>query len=518
MTLIQWLLFALAIQLIHGLGTWKLYKNAGLAPWIAFVPVYNAVGLMKIINRPWWWTILLFIPVVNLIMFPVVWVETARSFGKNTSTDTALAIFSLGFYNFYLNYGLDLKYIENRDLKARTGFGDWVSSILFAIVAATVVHTYFMQPFTIPTSSLEKTLLVGDFLFVSKFHYGARVPITAVSAPMVHDTVPVLGVKSYSSKFELPYMRLPGFQTIKNNDIVVFNWPVDTLFNMYKKADKKYYKPVDKRTNYVKRCVGIPGDSLEIRNGYVYINGKQNNLPDRAKLQFSYTITFKNISSYQQAIDILKRYDITDGLGQDPNTKEIFIQATEEAVSKAKNHPNIENITMRRAQKGDRDPSIFPNHINYNWNNDFMGPFYIPEAGKTVALDTEVLPLYKRIITEYEGHDLKVIDDTIYIDEQEVNTYTFDKDYYWMMGDNRHNSLDARAWGFVPFDHVVGKPVFIWMSIDSNAKGLDKFRWERFFTTVSGEGEPKSYLIHFLIALGLYWGLSKWRKHKKNNA
>ena len=313
-------------------------------------------------------------------------------------------------------------------------------------------------------------------------------------------------------------MRLPGFQTIKNNDIVVFNWPVDTLFNMYKKADKKYYKPIDKRTNYVKRCVGIPGDSLEIRNGYVYINGKQNNLPDRAKLQFSYTITFKNISSYQQAIDILKRYDITDGLGQDPNTKEIFIQATEEAVSKAKNHPNIESITMRRAQKGDRDPSIFPNHINYNWNNDFMGPFYIPEAGKTVALDTNVLPLYKRIITEYEGHNLKVIDDTIYIDEQEVNTYTFDKDYYWMMGDNRHNSLDARAWGFVPFDHVVGKPVFIWMSIDSKAKGLDKFRWERFFTTVSGEGEPKSYLIHFLIALGLYWGFSKWRKHKKNNA
>ena len=252
---------------------------------------------------------------------------------------------------------------------------------------------------------------------------------------------------------------------------------------MYKKADKKYYKPIDKRTNYVKRCVGIPGDSLEIRNGYVYINGKQNNLPDRAKLQFSYTITFKNISSYQQAIDILKRYDITDGLGQDPNTKEIFIQATEEAVSKAKNHPNIEISPCVMLKE--IATFYFPNHINYNWNNDFMGPFYIPEAGKTVALDTYVLPLYKRIITEYEGHDLKVIDDTIYIDEQEVNTYTFDKDYYWMMGDNRHNSLDARAWGFVPFDHVVGKPVFIWMSIDSNAKGLDKFRWERFFTTVS---------------------------------
>src|SRR5210317_1787895 len=217
MTLMQWFIFFLLIQGIHGLGTWKLYIKAGRQAWEAFIPVYNAVILMKIINRPWWWTVLLFLPIVNLIMFAVVWVETARSFGKNSNIDTLLAVVSLGFYNFYLNYFADLEYVKDRSLHPKTDLGDWVSSILFAIVAATIVHTYFIQPFTIPTSSLEKTLLVGDFLFVSKFHYGARIPMTTVAAPMVHDTLPILNSKSYlyddkkgsnswKNKLQFPYM------------------------------------------------------------------------------------------------------------------------------------------------------------------------------------------------------------------------------------------------------------------------------------------------------------------------
>ena len=197
MTWTQWFIFILIIQVIHGLGTWKLYIKAGRRAWEAFVPVYNGIILLKIINRPWWWIILLFLPIVNLIMLPVVWVETARSFGKNTTLDTVLAVVTLGFYNYYLNYIADVNYIEDRSLLPNTSGGDWLSSILFAIVAATIVHTYFMQPFTIPSSSLEKSLLVGDFLFVSKFHYGARVPMTTVGAPMVHDTIPVLNKKSY---------------------------------------------------------------------------------------------------------------------------------------------------------------------------------------------------------------------------------------------------------------------------------------------------------------------------------
>ena len=269
MTGYQWFVFFLIVQIIHFLGTWKLYVAAGRKAWEAGIPIYNAIVLMKIINRPTWWTILLFVPVVNLMMLAVIWVETLRSFGKNTTLDTFLGVATLGFYIYYVNYTQKLKYITDRSLKPKNVVADTVSSVIFALVVATIVHTYVMQPFQIPTASLEKSLLVGDFLFVSKFHYGARPQMTAIAFPMVHDTMPLLNKKSYLSWPQYPYMRLPGFQKIHNNDIVVFNWPADTLFNMYKPADKRYDKPVDKKTNYVKRCVGIPGDSLSIKSGIV---------------------------------------------------------------------------------------------------------------------------------------------------------------------------------------------------------------------------------------------------------
>ncbi|MDG2279169.1 MAG: signal peptidase I, partial [Flavicella sp.] len=301
MTFTAWLVVILVIQGIHFLGTWKLYQKAGRKPWEAIVPIYNGIVLMQIINRPKWWVILLFIPVINLIMFPVVWVETSRSFGKNSTIDTVLSIFSLGFYAYYLNYAADVTYIEDRSLTPKTEVGEWTSSILFAIVAATLVHTYVMQPYTIPTSSLEKSLLVGDFLFVSKFHYGAKTPTSLIAAPMVHDTLPFVKKKSYVynddpndknsflNKFQLPYFRLPGFQDIKRNEIVVFNWPADTVRQFFTQ-DRKFAKPIDKKSNYVKRCVGIAGDSLEIRDGHIFINGERSILPERAKPQFYYTV------------------------------------------------------------------------------------------------------------------------------------------------------------------------------------------------------------------------------------
>jgi signal peptidase I len=193
MTYTQWLLFFIAIQIIHFLGTWKLYVKAGRKAWEALVPIYNGVVLMQIINRPKWWVILLFIPVVNLLMFLVIWIETIRAFRFYKKIDSALVILTLGFYIYYINYATDATYNANRSIKPRSELGEWISSITFAIIAATLVHTYFMQPFTIPTSSLEKTLLIGDYLFVSKFHYGARVPSTVISAPMVHDTLPFIG-------------------------------------------------------------------------------------------------------------------------------------------------------------------------------------------------------------------------------------------------------------------------------------------------------------------------------------
>ena len=557
----QWIIFFFIIQLLHGLATWKLYIKAGRKAWEAFVPVYNAVIL--IINRPWWWTILLFLPIVNLILFPVVWVETARSFNKNSTQDTFLAIILLGFYNFYLSYGAkDLKYRENRSLHPLTELGDWVSSILFAVVAATIVHTYFIQPFVIPTSSLEKTLLVGDFLFVSKVNYGARTPQTTVAVPMIHDAVPGTTIPSYIKKPQLPYFRLPALEEIEHNDIVVFNWPVDTLVDINNPYGEVRYKPVDKKTNYVKRCVGLPGDSLSIKEGYVYINGKKNELPDRAKLQFFYTVILKNnvsqefldqygITEYTRVFQLKKSIfenekiqqyikanginltvvsddgdmvafkgnvsqDMYDKLKINFSDKALNINLTEELATKIKSNPNV--VSLKKDLSTQPENDIFPRTPEYSWNKDEFGPIYIPQAGKTVDLNLEVLPLYKRIITAYEGNTVDVKGNQIIINGEVANTYTFKQDYYWMMGDNRHNSQDARMWGYVPFDHVVGKPVFVWMSWDSNGKGLDKIRWNRLFTTVGGEGKPTSYFIPFLVVLAGIFAFNKFRKRKKKTA
>jgi len=560
MTLTQWFIFFLLVQVIHGLSTWKLYIKAGRQAWEAFVPVYNAIVLMQIINRPKWWTALLFVPIINLIMFPVVWVETCRSFGKNTYLDTALAVLSCGLYVTYLNYTQDLIHLKDRSIEPKSSSGEWTSSILFAIVAATLVHTYFMQPFVIPTSSLEKTLLKGDFLLVSKFHYGARLPMTAIAAPMVHDTLPVVSTPSYLKKPQIPYLRIPGFQKIKRNDIVVFNWPADTLFNMYKKADKKYEKPIDKKTNYVKRCVGIAGDSLEIRDGYVFIDGKQTQLPDRAKTQFYYTVISKkyltakylkeeigttefniyykaplkykaNFEKYVKVTEfpndsthILAMFDHKMDIDNPEirQTDRYSINMSVEEKEKLSKNPSVVSITRRIQPKGEKDSRpAFPHHENNTWNGDNYGPIYIPEAGKTVELNKEILPLYKAIITDYEGNKLNVDGSDIYINGKIATTYTFKQDYYWMMGDNRQNSLDARYWGYVPFDHVVGKPVFVWMSISGVELGLKNFKnWvfnkERIFTTVGGSGKPVSYLPYFLIVLLLWQGYKFYQKKKKN--
>lgn len=517
MTFTQWFLFFLLVQVIHFLGTWKLYQKAGRKAWEAAIPVYNAVVLMRIINRPWWWVILMFIPIVNLIIFPVVWVETIRSFGRHSTADTWLVVLSLGFYIYYINYATDVKYIEDRDLKPRTATGEWISSILFAVIAATIVHTYFMQPFTIPTSSLEKTLLVGDYLFVSKFHYGARIPETAVAFPMVHDTIPFLGIKSYLNKPQIPYMRLPGFEDVERNDIVVFNWPVDTVKQFFDRSGKHFTKPIDKKSNYVKRCVGIPGDSLEVKDGRVFVNGQQLKLPGRAKVQYSYIGKTKGEGFNPRYL--YERYDITDGFSYNPQNNIFFIQSlSEENFKKFKNHPNVASIERFVDSSKTSSNAIFPNNGKHVWTNDFMGPVYIPKKGATVKLTPESMPFYRRIIEVYEGSEMG-IDNKLSLNGTQVllngkpkDSYTFRQNYYWMMGDNRNNSEDSRYWGYVPENHIVGKPVFIWLSLDPNASGFDKIRWNRMFTTVQGEGTPISYLPYFLILVVI---IIAWQYFKK---
>lgn len=536
MTFTQWFIFFLIVQAIHFAGTWKLYVRAGRKAWEAAVPVCNAVVLMKIINRPRWWTILLFIPIVNLIMIPVVWVETARSFGFNTFKDTALVIFTAGLYLYYINYATDTPYKPNRDINPQSSSGEWVSSLLFAIVAATLVHTYFMQPFVIPSSSLEKTLLVGDWLFVSKFHYGARTPNTTVALPMLHDTIYGTKQKSYLSKPQLPYFRLPGFQSIKRNDIVVFNWPVDTLIDIrpgYMRGSVR--KPIDKKSNYVKRAVGVPGDSLEVRDGYVYINGTLTDLPDRARIQFSYNILAKDLlvkriqnagGGYSTPTDLMNdRYEISDiglsGVEGDNGPYMHVAHASEAAIERLKNNASIISIERRTFDAIENKQDMFGTKPGRASNVDFFGPIYIPKEGTTVAIDSESLPYYKRIIEVYEGYEMgeerKITENgnEILLNGKPLTEYTFKQDYYWLMGDNRHNSQDARAWGYVPYNHVVGKPVFVWFSKDANKRGFfNSIRWNRVFTTVGGDGPLVSYRYYFLIALIGYVGWSFFRKKK----
>ena len=565
MTYTQWFIFFLAVQVLHFLGTWKLYVKAGRKAWEAAVPIYNGIVLMQIIKRPKWWIVLLFIPIVNLLMFPVIWIETIRTFGFYKKLDSLLVLVTLGLYIFYINYATDAKYNAERSTKPRSELGEWVSSIAFAIIAATLVHTYFMQPFTIPTSSLEKSLLVGDYLFVSKFHYGARVPSTVIAAPMVHDSLPFTGTASYLKKPQLPYTRLPGLQKVKNNDIVCFNWPADSLATMWGDYSGKFtYKPVDKKTNYVKRCVGIAGDSLEMRNGYFYINGKKNVLPYRAKLQFYYTFeckesinqntypnflldkertgVYKILSEYwnnDKVQEAIKKNGNLSKIGEDSLYTEVAggvnpefaqrlkminvenkinINLTDDEVSRLEKYPLT--VSVKKINHG-ADNAIFPHVEKLHWSQDNFGPIYIPKKGATVKLDAESLPFYKQIIKNYEYNDLVINGDDIFINGEKTNSYTFKQDYFYLIGDNRHNSLDGRYWGYVPFDHVLGKPVMIWFSWDANAPSfkakLKSIRWDRMFTTVGGDGEPVSYryFVFAIIALYIGWSFYKGKKVKK---
>jgi len=562
MTFSEWVLFFFIIQGIHFMGTWKLYKAAGYKSWQAAVPVYNAVILMKIIKRPGWWVVLLFIPTINLILFGVIWVETMRSFGKNTIKDTALVLLTLGLYIYVINYSDKLTHIADRSLRPRTGFGETLSSILWAVILATIVHNYFIQPYIIPTGSLEKSLLIGDFLFVSKFHYGARAPMTAISAPMVHDTIPGLKIRSYLKYPQYPYLRLPRLQKIRRNDIVVFSWPADTVRQFFVR-EKRVDKPIDKKSNYVKRCVGVPGDTLEIIDGFVHTNGIKNVLPERARVQYTFHAYAKKGVSSRKLLshgfeDFNRTYkidNITENsyqkiiphiIGRMGNTIENFkvvtpskglpadvifeeglrvseilelkkeMSLTLEEASILRKISGIDSVNQSINTVKVSNETFFPNKITFNWNEDNFGPIVIPKKGMKVELNRKNISLYKKIISEYEGNKLEINPSQIKVNNINVEQYTFKKDYYWMMGDNRHKSEDSRFWGFVPDDHIVGKPIFIWFSIKGINDGLKnwKIRWDRVFTTVDGSGERHSYFPYFAGFVILWQGFVFYRRKK----
>ena len=379
---------------------------------------------------------------------------------------------------------------------------EWVDAIIFAVIAATFIRMFFIEAYTIPTSSMEKSMLIGDYLFVSKTSYGPKLPNTPLSFPFVHHTMPFSKTaKSYVEWIKNPYKRIAGFGKVKNNDVVVFNFPEgDTvalnvqnqsyysLIRNYGRArvwqEKETFgdiiaRPVDKRENYIKRCVGIPGDNIELKNGQLYVNGKeQTHFPG---MQKEYIVTTDGTGINKRTLDQLK---IAEDDRHVISNNQYLFPLTLENEGKLKALKNVKSVQATQVTAGNWDPNIFPFSNKYPWNVDNFGPLEIPKKGQTVQLTIDNLPLYQRIIDLYEENDLQVKDDKILINGKEATSYTFKMDYYWMMGDNRNNSADSRYWGFVPEDHVVGKAVFIWLSLDKDQPFYNKIRWSRLFSFV----------------------------------
>ena len=364
---------------------------------------------------------------------------------------------------------------EKKKKKEKSEIKSWFNAILFAVVAATILRTFLIEAYTIPTSSMEKSLLIGDFLFVSKVSYGPRVPMTPIAFPLVHHTLPFTKkTPAYLKWIQLNYYRMKGLGNVERNDCVVFNYPADDALHPE--------RPIDKKENYIKRCVGIPGDVIEIKNTDLYVNGEPQAITEKMRNQFRYFVKTDGTLFSERT---LNKYNIYEGqiLSRNGDYELMLNDESLAAIKRFTYVKKVEKVVIDKGIKVNSPELIFPED-NFNWNLDNFGPIKIPQAGTQVEIDTKNIELYRRIIETYEKNKLEIIDGEIYINDNLASNYTFKMDYYWMMGDNRHNSLDSRYWGFVPEDHVVGKALFIWMSWDKNKKGINKIRWSRLFNAV----------------------------------
>jgi len=363
---------------------------------------------------------------------------------------------------------------EKGNVKRKSIMREWVDAIVFAVIAATLIRTLFIEAYEIPTPSMEKSLLVGDFLFVSKINYGPRLPITPVAFPFAHQTLPIFNTQAYWDGIQLPYFRLPGLEKIKRYDVVVFNWPVDTI----------PYRPVDKKENYIKRCQGIPGDTLSVVGAQVFINHKPSLNPPMGETSYDVETDgsdFNNERLGEMGVVLDKDQDgnIQDGHQNSANTW--LLHLDKENAQNLSHFGNVKSIKPVMASQGvmDQAPLIFPGDTLHKWNADYYGPILIPGKGQTIRLNLQNVEIYRRAIAVYEHNTLKIQNGRIYINGKETDSYTFKMNYYFMMGDNRHNSLDSRYWGFVPEDHIVGKALFVWMSVNPFGDFLHKVRWNR---------------------------------------
>lgn len=377
---------------------------------------------------------------------------------------------------------------KNTTKKKKTKSREWLDAIVFAVIAATLIRFFIMEAFTIPTPSMEKSLLVGDFLFVSKFHYGARTPATPLQVPLTHQKIWFTNIPSYSDAIQLPQYRLPGFTSVKRNDVVVFNVPGIAESNFEEPDPTKWIDyPVDLKTNYIKRCVGAPGDSLEIRDAVLYVNGEMFETPE--KMQYGYIVT-SNVDISERVLENLEVAKPAGILGRRGNMVQYLFHLTAEEKGKLETQKFIQEITQIKQEKGVYDYNtqnrIFPQNPElFPWNESWFGPLWIPKEGETIEINDRTLALYGNTIVEFDLNDnAEVRDGKLFIDGSEVSSYTFNQDYYFMMGDNRNNSLDSRFWGFVPANHIVGKGFFIWLSLDPDESFLSKIRWRRFFNLI----------------------------------
>jgi len=457
--------FTLVVMLLG-----NFFQKAGEGSDKAKVPFQNLLTLFKIIERTPLWGILYFIPYVNIIL--IIWIitEFLKVFDRRDLSSQVLGIFFGYVYLPVLNKTGKIHYVGSQSQPSRSSTREWIDALIFAVVAATIIRAFIIEAYTIPTSSMEKTLLVGDFLFVSKFHYGPRVPMTPVAFPFAHHTLPGTNMKSYSEIIKLPYYRLPKLQNIERNDIVVFNWPQED------------FRPVDKRENYIKRCVGVPGDTIEVIAGILHVNAKDGYRPE--KMQYQYFVQTDGSNINPKALQDL---DVTDG-GRIPSGKGLYLLSlTEQTKEVVKKFTNVKDMERKLAPKGEVEMQRYyfpPDLEKFPWNVDYYGPVVVPKKGATVQLNMDNIAIYERIIALYEHNKLEKKDNKIFINGEEANSYTFKMDYYWMMGDNRLNSEDSRFWGFVPEDHIVGKAWIIWLSLDKGKSFLNKVRWSRMFSLI----------------------------------
>lgn len=525
-------IYVLILSVIMGISTWKLLKKMGYNPLLAFVPFYNYFIILKETQHSKWWAILAYVPIVGPIMMTVFHLFLMRHFGKRTLVSTLLTIFLPFIYLAIVNYSKDTEvekedelYLTGEELAAKKK-DTFAGSITFAVVFATIIHVFVTQPFGIPTGSMERTLLVGDFLFVNKWTYGFRMPMRPVALPFLQGTIMDTGQKgnpkddpkSYVDAVKLPYTRLLQFKKPQKNDIVVFNYPQDSV-----------HTAIDRKDPYVKRCVAVAGDVLEMRAGRLFVNGKPEVVLGDQQEQHKFIVTAAS------QLDIPALYKTYGFLPvQEGQTQTGFIYdfqgLTDKTAKEIKELPQVLDVKEHIWEKNspaisykkdmagedtkhiDTTQSIFP--INKKWNQDWYGPLKIPKKGDVVTLNQETLPEYQWIISEYEHHHLENKNGKIFIDGKEATQYTIQQDYYMMIGDNRDASLDARFFGFVPEENIVGSPMFTWMSVQglfadngSTYQADKKIRWDRMFkATNTGELHKTSYWWVAVLILGLFFG------------